>query len=177
MINNVVLVGRLTKDADLRYTPNNRAVATFTLAVNRQFKNPQGQYDADFINVVIWGQSAEALAKYTSKGSQIGVTGRIQTRNYENQQGQRVYVTEVVADSFQFLESRATSQERGTGNFDSAARQNYTNDAAPNNFSNNSQSSNFSDNSSQQSSNFSRNDALFGGGDAPIDIPDDDLPF
>jgi len=175
LINNVVLVGRLTKDADLRYTPNGRAVATFTLAVNRPFKNPQGQYDADFINVVIWGQSAEALSKYTGKGSQIGVTGRIQTRNYENQQGQRVYVTEVVADNFQFLESRAQSQERGTGlggGFDqSVGRQSYTNDAAPS-FSNNSSS-----NSNSSAPNFGRNDALFGGGDAPIDIPDDDLPF
>jgi single-strand DNA-binding protein len=172
MINNVVLVGRLTKDADLRYTPNGRAVATFTLAVNRQFKNPQGQYDADFINVVIWGQSAEALAKYTNKGSQIGVTGRIQTRNYENQQGQRVYVTEVVADSFQFLESRAASQERGNGGgFEQPAQQaSYTNNSAPN-YSNNSQGS------QSAQPNFGRNDALFGGGDAPIDIPDDDLPF
>jgi single-strand DNA-binding protein len=172
MINNVVLVGRLTRDADLRYTPSGRAVATITLAVNRQFKNPQGQYDADFINVVLWGQTAETLAKYTSKGSQIGVIGRIQTRNYENQQGQRVYVTEVVADSFQFLESRAASQERGTGgNYEQASeRPSYTNNAAPN-FSNNSQ------NAQSSAPNFGRNDALFGGGDAPIDIPDDDLPF
>jgi len=173
MINNVVLVGRLTKDADLRYTQSGRAVATFTLAVNRQFKNPQGQYDADFINVVIWGQSAEALSKYTNKGSQIGVTGRIQTRNYENQQGQRVYVTEVVADSFQFLESRSQQQDRGgdTGGFESGNRQSYTNNSAPS-FSDNAPNSNNS-----STPNFGRNDALFGGGDAPIDIPDDDLPF
>jgi len=173
MINNVVLVGRLTKDADLRYTQSGRAVATFTLAVNRQFKNPQGQYEADFINVVIWGQSAETLSKYTNKGSQIGVVGRIQTRNYENQQGQRVYVTEVVADSFQFMESRAQSQERGQapGGFESANRPSYTNNTAPS-FSNNTQG-----NSPAQEPNFGRNDALFGGGDAPIDIPDDDLPF
>jgi single-strand DNA-binding protein len=172
MINNVVLVGRLTKDADLRYTQNSKAVATFTLAVNRQFKNPQGQYEADFINVVIWGQSAEALSKYTNKGSQIGVTGRIQTRNYENQQGQRVYVTEVVADSFQFLESKNQQQDRGTnaGGFESANRPSYTNNSAPS-FSDN------APNSSSSTPNFGRNDALFGGGDAPIDIPDDDLPF
>jgi len=171
LINNVVLVGRLTKDAELRYTQSGRAVASFTLAVNRPFKNPQGQYDADFINVVIWGQSAEALTKYTNKGSQIGVTGRIQTRNYDNQQGQRIYVTEVVADNFQFLESRAASQERGAGNYGQVPeRPSYTNDTAPN-FSNNSQVNQSSN------PNFGRNDAIFGGGDAPIDIPDDDLPF
>src|SRR3712207_6702157 len=106
MINNVVLVGRLTKDAELRYTPSNVAVATFTLAVNRPFKNEAGERQADFINCVIWRQSAENLANWAKKGSLIGITGAIQTRNYENQQGQRVYVTEVVADNFQMLESR-----------------------------------------------------------------------
>ena len=99
MINNVVLVGRLTKDADLRYTANGTGVATFTLAVNRNFTNQDGNRDADFINCVIWRKSAETLANYARKGTLIGVTGRIQTRNYENQQGQRVYVTEVVADN------------------------------------------------------------------------------
>ena len=100
MINNVVLVGRLTKDAELRYTQSNIAVATFTLAVNRNFKNDAGEREADFINCVIWRQAAENLANWAKKGALIGITGRIQTRNYENQQGQRVYVTEVVADSF-----------------------------------------------------------------------------
>ncbi|MDR0614538.1 MAG: single-stranded DNA-binding protein, partial [Lactobacillales bacterium] len=99
MINNVVLVGRLTRDPELRYTNNNVANVTFTLAVNRNFTNQQGQRDADFINVVIWRKSAEVLAQYAKKGTLLGVTGRIQTRNYENQQGQRVYVTEVVADN------------------------------------------------------------------------------
>lgn len=109
MINNVVLVGRLTRDAELRYTPQNQAVATFNLAVNRNFKNQSGEREADFINVVIWRQQAENLANWTKKGSLIGITGRIQTRSYENQQGQRVYVTEVVADSFQILEKRDNS--------------------------------------------------------------------
>ncbi|WP_394468075.1 single-stranded DNA-binding protein [Streptococcus anginosus] len=109
MINNVVLVGRLTRDAELRYTPQNQAVATFNLAVNRNFKNQSGEREADFINVVIWRQQAENLANWTKKGSLIGITGRIQTRSYENQQGQRVYVTEVVADSFQILEKREYS--------------------------------------------------------------------
>lgn len=106
MINNVVLVGRMTRDAELRYTPQNQAVATFTLAVNRNFKNQSGEREADFINVVIWRQAAENLANWCKKGSLVGITGNIQTRNYENQQGQRVYVTEVLANNFQLLESR-----------------------------------------------------------------------
>jgi len=96
----------MTRDAELRYTPQNQAVATFTLAVNRNFKNQSGEREADFINVVIWRQQAENLANWAKKGALIGITGRIQTRNYENQQGQRVYVTEVVAENFQILESR-----------------------------------------------------------------------
>ncbi|KAA9317822.1 single-stranded DNA-binding protein [Streptococcus anginosus] len=114
MINNVVLVGRLTRDAELRYTPQNQAVATFNLAVNRNFKNQSGEREADFINVVIWRQQAENLANWTKKGSPIGITGRIQTRSYENQQGQRVYVTEVVADSFQILEKRDNSANQSS---------------------------------------------------------------
>lgn len=106
MLNSVVLVGRLTKDAELRYTPNNQAVATFSLAVNRPFKNQNGEREADFINCVIWRQQAENLANWAKKGALIGITGRIQTRSYENQQGQRVYVTEVVSETFQLLESR-----------------------------------------------------------------------
>ncbi|CYU98680.1 single-stranded DNA-binding protein [Streptococcus suis] len=107
MINNIVLVGRLTRDVELRYTPSNQAVATFTLAVNRNFKNQStGEREADFINCVMWRQQAENLANWTKKGHLIGITGRIQTRSYDNQQGQRVYVTEVVAESFQVLEKR-----------------------------------------------------------------------
>lgn len=110
MINNVVLVGRLTKDAELRYTPSNVAVATFTLAVNRNFKNQNGEREADFINCVMWRQQAENIANWAKKGTLIGITGRIQTRNYENQQGQRVYVTEVAAETFQVMESRNNQQ-------------------------------------------------------------------
>ncbi|HEL9636017.1 TPA: single-stranded DNA-binding protein [Streptococcus suis] len=106
MINNVVLIGRLTRDVELRYTPNNVAVGAFTLAVNRNFKNAAGDREADFINCVIWNKQAENLANWTKKGHLVGITGRIQTRSYENQQGQRVYVTEVVAESFQLLEKR-----------------------------------------------------------------------
>lgn len=124
MINNVVLVGRITRDPELRYTPQqNQAVATFNLAVNRQFKNANGEREADFISCVIWRQQAENLANWAKKGTLIGLTGRIQTRNYENQQGQRVYITEVVADSFQMLESKGgakqneESQNNTTPNF------------------------------------------------------------
>ncbi|MGJ0915769.1 single-stranded DNA-binding protein [Enterococcus avium] len=116
MINNVVLVGRLTKDPDLRYTASGTGVATFTLAVNRNFTNQDGNRDADFINCVIWRKSAETLANYAKKGTLLGVTGRIQTRSYENQQGQRVYVTEVVAENFQLLESRSASDQRQNNN-------------------------------------------------------------
>nr|DAV12401.1 MAG TPA: Single strand binding protein [Caudoviricetes sp.] len=106
MINNVVLVGRLTRDPELRYTPSNVAVATFRLAVNRNFKNQAGDYEADFISCIMWRQQAENFANWLKKGALVGITGRIQTRSYDNQQGQRVYVTEVVAESFQILEKK-----------------------------------------------------------------------
>ena len=110
MINNVTLIGRLTKDVELKYTPANQAVAQFTLAVNRTFKNANGERESDFINCVIWRKSAENFANFAKKGALIGITGRIQTRNYENQQGQRVYITEVIAENFQMLESRNQQQ-------------------------------------------------------------------
>ena len=105
MLNRVTLVGRLTKDAELRRTSSGKAVASFTLAVNRNFKTGDGQ-EADFINVVCWGKVAENTANYCSKGSLVSVDGRLQTRNYENNQGQKVFVTEVVADSVQFIDTR-----------------------------------------------------------------------
>ena len=116
MINNTVLVGRMVRDAELRYTPNNQAVATFTLAVNRNFKSQNGEREADFINCVIRRQQAENLANWAKKGALIGITGRIRTRNYENQQGQRVYVTEVVAEQFQLLESQKERGNQSQGN-------------------------------------------------------------
>jgi single-strand binding protein len=112
MINNVVLVGRIVRDPELRYTPQNTAVATFTLAVNRRFKNAQGDREADFINCVIWRQPAENLTNWAKKGTLVGITGSIQVRNYENKEGQRVYVTEVLADSFQMLESNSNKTEK-----------------------------------------------------------------
>ena len=107
MINRVVLVGRLTKDPELRKTQSGTSVVSFSLAVNRRVQTP-GQPDADFINCVAWNRLADLMCQYLHRGSLIGVEGRTQTRNYENNQGQRVYVTEVVADNVQFLEPKNT---------------------------------------------------------------------
>lgn len=147
MINNTVLVGRLTKDPDLRYTGSGKAVASCTLAVNRDFKNADGEQEADFINCVFWGKTAEVLANHVKKGHQIGVVGRIQTRNYENQQGQRVYVTEVVVERLNFLEKRES----------------------------NSNGNNQQSNNSGIQQNYNKDDDPFSG--STIDISDDDLPF
>lgn len=106
MINRVVLVGRLTKDPEFRTTQSDVSVATFTLAVNRPFTNAQGEREADFINVVVFRKQAENVNNYLRKGNLAGVDGRIQSRSYENQEGRRVFVTEVVADNVQFLEPK-----------------------------------------------------------------------
>ena len=162
MINNVVLVGRMTRDAELRYTPSNVAVATFSLAVNRNFKGANGERETDFINCVIWRQQAENLANWAKKGALVGITGRIQTRNYENQQGQRVYVTEVVADNFQMLESRAAREGFDNSNsFGGGASTGVS----------------FGESQPAQSTpNFGRDESPFGNSN-PMDISDDDLPF
>lgn len=104
-MNKVQLVGRLTRDPELRTTANGVSVCSFTVAVNRRFRNAQGEYEADFINCVAWRQSAELLAKYFAKGRMVGLVGSIQTRNYEKD-GQKVYVTEVSVDEVHFVESR-----------------------------------------------------------------------
>ncbi|MED4594656.1 single-stranded DNA-binding protein [Bacillus safensis] len=109
MLNRVVLTGRLTKDPNLKYTPNGHAVCMFTLAVNR--KKATENDKADFFNCIVWRKQAEAAANYLSKGSLIGVDGRLETRNYENQQGQRVFVTEVQVETVQFLESKKEKPE------------------------------------------------------------------
>lgn len=103
MINQVTLVGRLTRDPELKWTQDGKAVTNVTLAVTRHYKNPHGDIEADFVNCTLWGKTAENTAQYCRKGSVIGVTGRIQTRNYENQDGKKVYVTEVVAEGVRFL--------------------------------------------------------------------------
>ncbi|WP_122645966.1 single-stranded DNA-binding protein [Enterococcus mediterraneensis] len=171
MINNVVLVGRLTKDPDLRYTASGSAVATFTLAVNRNFTNQSGEREADFINCVIWRKPAETMANYARKGTLLGVTGRIQTRSYENQQGQRVYVTEVVAENFQLLESRTASEQRRSS--EGGYSNNSFNNSNSNSFGNQNQSSQ----PSTGMPNFDRDTSDPFGTDSSIDISDDDLPF
>lgn len=181
MINNVVLVGRLTRDAELRYTQSNIAVATFTLAVNRPFKNEAGEREADFINCVIWRQSAENLVNWAKKGSLIGVTGVIQTRSYDNQQGQRVYVTEVVASNFQLLESR-NSQQNTQGHKDHHGgyqQQGYSNQGSSfqNGNSYGQQGSFLEGNTTNLVPDFTRDNNPFGRSTNPLDISDDDLPF
>lgn len=150
MLNRVVLVGRLTRDPDLRYTPNGVAVANFNIACNRPFKNQNGENEADFINCVVWRKTAENLAQYMGKGSMIGVDGRLQSRSYEGKDGKMVYVTEIVAESIQFLESRNSS-----GKSESSQQANYQ----------------YKQQSDQQPDN------PFQGSGQQVDIQDDDLPF
>lgn len=157
MINNVVLVGRLTRELDLKYTSNGTAVASFTIAAERPFKNASGEKETDFINCVIWRKSAENLANFTRKGSMIGVEGSIQTRKYENQQGQTVYVTEVNVKDFRLLESKEVTEQRPRDNSQST--------------SNSYQSNQSSTTSTEQS-----DDPFLNSGQS-IDISDDDLPF
>ncbi|WP_308556007.1 single-stranded DNA-binding protein [uncultured Lactobacillus sp.] len=173
MINRVVLVGRLTRDPELRTTGSGISVATFTLAVDRQFTNSQGERGADFISCVIWRKSAENFCNFTSKGSLVGVDGRIQTRSYDNKDGQRVYVTEVVVDNFALLESRKDREARGQNG---GYTPNAGNNSAPstNNFQNNGGSQN---NNPQNNNNQNASQDPFAGSGDTIDISDDDLPF
>jgi len=174
MMNRVVLVGRLTKDPELRHTQSNKAVATFTIAVNRQFTNAQGEREADFINIVVWGRPAENVKQYVRKGSQVGVDGRMQTRNYLANDGTRRYVTEVVAESVSFLEPKSNNNNYSQNNDyqqnNSYKQQNnYQQQASvqQNNYGNSQ--------ANQKSTNLSNDDfSTFG---ANIDISDDDLPF
>ena len=101
-MNKVCLIGRITKDPEIRYTTNNIAVATFSLAINRTYKNANGGYDADFINCIAFRNTADLLGKYVHKGDQLGIDGHIQTRNYDDKDGKKVYVTEIVVDSLDF---------------------------------------------------------------------------
>lgn len=114
MINNVCLVGRLTRPVDLRYTSNGTAFGSFSLAIDRTYKNQAGKKETDFINCVIWRKSAVNLSNFTKKGSLLGVEGRLQTRNYENHEGKKVYITEVLVENFSLLESKATTEARDT---------------------------------------------------------------
>lgn len=175
MINRVVLVGRLTRDPDLRTTGSGISVLSFTLAVDRQYTNAQGERDADFINCVIWRKAAENFANFTSKGSLVGIDGRLQTRSYENKDGQRVYVTEVVVDNFALLESRRARQERpSAGNQFNGGNQFTPQGATPANNGNAPLTSNKPQADGKQQSD--PNDPFADSGKS-IDISDDDLPF
>ncbi len=191
MINRAVLTGRLTRDPELRYTTSGTAVVSFTLAVDRQFRNQNGERDADFINCVIWRKSAENFSNFTHKGSLVGIEGRIQTRNYENQQGNRVYVTEVVVDNFALLESRKNSgmnQQGGQQPFSNGNNQPFG--GQPQQFGGNQPQTNnspqgnpspdnggFGGNSNAPTSNAPFSPDSNNDGEQKIDVSDDELPF
>ncbi len=114
-MNKVFLIGRLTRDPELRYTSSNIPTASFSIAVNRNFTNQNGEREADFINIVVWRKQAENIKNYLTKGSQVAIDGRIQTRTYDAQDGSKRYVTEVVADNVQFLDSKGSNGNMGGG--------------------------------------------------------------
>lgn len=197
MLNSVALTGRLTRDVDLRYTQSGTAVGSFTLAVDRQFRSANGERETDFINCVIWRKSAENFANFTKKGSLVGIEGHIQTRSYDNAQGQKVYVTEVVVENFALLESRATTQQRpsepanpaGQGNQNYGGGQQFGNNqqpqtppsfgsqSAPNNAPSSNPGQNSAAGQSQGNNGNTANPDPFANNGKPIDISDDDLPF
>lgn len=115
-MNKVFLIGRLTRDPELRYTGSNVPVASFSLAVNRNFTNQSGEREADFINIVVWRKQAENVKKYLSQGSQVAIDGRIQTRSYDDKDGNKRYVTEVIADNVEFLGSKASNNNSSSDN-------------------------------------------------------------
>ena len=115
-MNKVFLIGRLTRDPELRYTGNNTAVASFSLAVQRSFTNQAGEREADFFNISVWRKQAENVKNYLSQGSQVAIEGRLQTRTYDDANGQKRYVTEVVADNVEFIGSRNSSNNSNNMN-------------------------------------------------------------
>ncbi|MFD1138982.1 single-stranded DNA-binding protein [Paenibacillus shunpengii] len=162
MLNRVILIGRLTRDPELRYTPAGVAVTQFTIAVDRPFTSQGGEREADFIPVVTWRQLAETCANYLRKGRLTAVEGRIQVRNYENNEGKRVYVTEVIADNVRFLESNRDGGNANNNGGGMREEPSYGGGGRGNNSNN----------------NFSRNNQdPFSDDGKPIDISDDDLPF
>lgn len=169
MINNVVLVGRLTRDPDLRSTGSGIPVTSFTLAIDRNYTNKQGERDADFINCVIWRKGAEIFSNYTSKGSLVGIEGRLQSRSYDDKDGKRVYVTEVVVSDFSFLDSRRNNNTQSSGG-------NFTpqqGNSAPN-------TNNFGGSSAPSTNNNTTpapKDDPFKDSGSTIEISDNDLPF
>lgn len=168
MINNVTIVGRVVRDLELRYTPNGIASTKFTVAVNRPFKGQNGEQEADFISVQAWRKQGENAANYLKKGSLVGITGRIQTGSYEGQDGKRVFTTDVVADSIQFLEPRnsaggsqvASNYESSTntgGQYQSSSQGQYGGNNQP--------------------SYMRGNEDPFANSKGPMEVNQDDLPF
>lgn len=173
MINNIVLTGRMTREVDLRYTQSGVAVGSFNLAVERPFKTQGGERETDFINCIIWRKAAENFANFTRKGSLVGIEGRIRTRNYENQQGQRVYVTEVVVENFTLLESRNVTEQRPRETSNQNNTQTTPNQSTGQKQPNPSQQNQNANHSNQYTNN---QDPFLSNGQS-IDISDDDLPF
>lgn len=161
-MNKVFLIGRLTRDPELRYTGNNTAVASFTVAVNRTYTNAAGEREADFINVVVWRKQAENVKNYLSQGSQVAIEGRLQVRNYDDQNGQRRYVTEVIADNVEFIGSKKDNNQQSSNvnNMQSA-------EPTPYDFKEETSSTNGTDISNDPYKDFG----------ASIEISDDELPF
>ena len=157
-MNKAFLIGRLTRDPELRYSSSNAAIVNFSIAIDRQYTNNQGQRETDFINIVAFQKQAENIKKYVSKGSLVAVDGRIQTRNYEDKDGKRVYVTEVVADRVQFLDSRNSSNT-------------VSNDVGEDNVS----PSDFQTETTPKETNVS--DDVFADFGSSIEISDDDIAF
>ncbi|WP_249645874.1 MULTISPECIES: single-stranded DNA-binding protein [unclassified Lysinibacillus] len=168
MINRTVIVGRLVADPELRYTPNGIASCKFRVAVNRSFKN-EGEQQADFISCVAWRKQAENLANFQKKGNLIGLEGRIQTGSYEGQDGKRIYTTDVVADSIQFLEPRNSAVgSQGASNHESSTNYQGANTGAS--------QGQYGSNNNQPS--YTRTDEdPFANSKAPIEVDESDLPF
>ncbi|WP_422404333.1 single-stranded DNA-binding protein [Mammaliicoccus sp. JADD-157] len=167
MINKSVLVGRLTSDPQFRTTPSGVQVANFTLAVNRKFTNQQGEREADFINCVVFKKAAENVNQYLSKGKLAGVDGRIQSRSYENKEGQKVYVTEVVCDNVQFLEPK--DSQNGSNSYQNSQTNQNTN--------NNTQNGQSVQKGQNKANYDQQNNPFANANGGPVDIGDDDLPF
>ena len=157
-MNKVILIGRLTRDPELRHTPQGTAVCQITVAVNRRGAQP-GQQDADFINVSVWGVQAENVARYMAKGRQVAVEGRIQTRNYDDKDGKKVYVTEVIATNVQFFDSKGANSDSAISN------------TQPSN------SFNFNQSPIQDAPTTSVEDDPFAAFGEKINVSDNDLPF
>lgn len=158
-MNKVFLIGRLTRDPELRYTGSNVAVASFSLAVNRNYTNQAGEREADFINIVVWRKQAENVKNYLSQGSQVAIDGRIQTRSYDDSEGKKRYVTEVVADNVEFLGTKSSNANHSTPSEEEVGPTPYDFEKSPDAKPTDVESNPFAD---------------FG---SSIEISDDELPF